>query len=267
MGGQKKDPRERPAELKTVPLNKVEIDRSTQARVRKNPERVKELTELLEGGGKFKDDIEVYFDGWTYWVGDGFHRLEAYQNAGRERVPALVREGVHRDAMVHAAGANAEHGLPRKREDVRRAIRLLLEDDEIARLSDRTVAQLARCDGKTVGAVSESLGKNGDNRVYTDRHGNVAEMDVSGLKERAKKAVTFNAKVNTFHDLPPPVRGVLKDVLRVASGQDKAAYSFVLSWLKGHLPPSPKEAGHLLTELELEEKGEQENGEGEDIRF
>src|SRR5262245_27087561 len=122
------DPRNRPAERKMISLARVQIDRSTQARMKKDPNHVQLLVEVLESGKEFKDDPEVYFDGKDYWIGDGFHRLEAYARVGRERVYVLVREGGRHDAILHAVGANAEHGMPRTRKDVRRAIRLALED-------------------------------------------------------------------------------------------------------------------------------------------
>jgi hypothetical protein len=247
-----RDPRNRPAERKQVLLAKVEIDRSTQARVRLNPQHVDALADVLGQGKEFKENIEVYFDGWKYWLGDGFHRAKAYEKAGRVRVWALVREGTHRDALVHAAGANDAHGLPRTRKDVRRAILLLLDDEEYAKLSDRAIAKIVRCSDKTVGAVKLELGKDSDTRRYTDKYGNVTEMDVTGQRRRGG-ALPLAFPVNAFHDLPEATRGVLKGVLGHISLLPKPQYSFVLSWLKGHLPPTPKEAGELLTTLEVEE--------------
>jgi hypothetical protein len=250
------DPRNLQAERKNIPMDKIRVSRDTQARVRLNPATVQEYVELLERKVEFKDDIEVYHDGFVFWVGDGFHRHAAYEKVGRLRVPALVREGSQRQAMIHAAGANAEHGLPRKREDVQRAIRMLLDDDETGRLSARTIAKLVRCSPGMVDNMKKLLGRGGEKVVYTDRHGIETEMDVSGQKERPRKTLAFGAPVNTYHDLPAGVRGVLKDVLREISQLPKESYSFVLSWLQGHLPPKPKEAGNLLTQLELEEQAE-----------
>jgi hypothetical protein len=179
-----RDPRNRPAERKLILLEKVEVDRSTQCRERLSPDRVEFLADLLDRGRDFDAPIEVYWDGWKYWLADGFHRVKSYQKAGRVRVWALVREGTHRDALIHAAGANAEHGLPRTRKDVRRSILLLLDDAEFARLSDRTLARIVRCADKTVGAVRKELDLDTNVRTFTDRFGNVTEMDVSGQKDR-----------------------------------------------------------------------------------
>jgi hypothetical protein len=253
------DPRNRPAARKLVPLDKVEVDRSTQMRVRKNPERVKELAGVLEAGKEFKDDPEVYFDGYKYWVGDGFHRLDAYALAGRTKVWALVREGTLRDAMIHAGGANAEHGLPRKREDLHRALRTYLEDPEIAKLSNTTIARLARCTDKPVADMKARMGLDSDKRTYTDRHGNVTEMDVSGLRDRKIALPPTNA----FHDLPADARDITKKMFRVMSQVKKEQLSFWVTWLEQHMPRSPKKAAEEVTGIELEEEGaRQEAGDG-----
>jgi hypothetical protein len=128
------DPQQRPAQEKMIALDKIQLTRSTQGRLRMNPDHVQRLREeVLERGLDFTDRVEVYDDGFgKLWVGDGFHRLEAYQQAGRDKIRALVREGTERDAMIHAAGANTRHGLRRSRENIRRCIRLLLKDKQRA---------------------------------------------------------------------------------------------------------------------------------------
>lgn len=259
-------PTGKPAVRKKILLAKVQIDRRTQTRAKKDPAHVERLAEVLAGGGEFDADVEVYDDGSVYWIGDGFHRVEAYLKAGRTFIPALVREGGWYDALVHAAGANARHGLPRTRADVRRSIVMLLELPQFAKAADSVIARRVQCDHKTVAAVRRDLGLDSGKRTYTDKHGNVTEMDVSGLKGRGKRHAPFSAPVNTFHDLHPRARSVLKDVLREVRDLPREHYSFVLAWLKGHLPPTPKEAGNLLTELEMEEEAAQPNGEQEELR-
>jgi hypothetical protein len=260
-----RDPRNKPAERKSILLAKVEIDHSTQARVRKSPERVQDLFEVLERGGDFCDPVEVYYDGFRYWVGDGFHRLDAYERAGRLKVTALVREGGQRDAIIHAAGANDEHGLPRNRKDLRKAICLLLDDDEIGKLSDRTIAQLAHCSDKTVAAIRRELGKDTGKRVYTDKHGNQTEMDVSG---QGRRVGGFREKVNAFHELPVGVREVLKKALDVISQEKPEIFAFARTWLAAQLPHNSKEARNLLHTLEAEEQsGAEDDADQDGPRF
>src|SRR5262245_37492304 len=130
------DPAATPAARKKISLEKIQVDRRTQTRDKKDPTHVDRLAEALGRGEEFDADIDVYHDQGIYWLADGFHRVEAYQRAGRTYVWANVREGGWFDALVHAAGANARHGLPRTRKDVRRAIVLLLDLPQFAKASD-----------------------------------------------------------------------------------------------------------------------------------
>jgi hypothetical protein len=177
------DPRPRHRDKRRVALDKIKLERATQARVKMDPNRITFLLALLEGGKDFDDLPELYFDGQYYWPGDGFHRLHAYLKKGRALIDAWVREGSERDAMIHACGANDAHGMPRSRKDVQRAIKLLLEDSELKLLSDRRLAELARCTDKTVAAVRKEQGDDGK-RTYTDRWGNVSEMDTGNIGPR-----------------------------------------------------------------------------------
>jgi hypothetical protein len=154
--------------------------------------------------------------------------------------------------MVHAAGANSEHGLPRTRKDVRRAVTALLRDEQIGAKSDRTIAFLARTTNKTVGAVRKELGLDGDTRVYTDKHGNEVEMDVTGLKHRPK-TIFHGGPPSTFADLPEPARDAIKALFAACRGLEPAGYALVRTWLE-KLPARPRGVGDLLAQLELEEE-------------
>lgn len=98
----------------------------------------------------------------VYWLADGFHRIEAAQRAGWASVKCRVEDGGRRDAVLLAAGANASHGLSRSRDDVQRAIRALLLDDEWRKWSNRAIAEKVRCDHKTVGSLREKLIASGE---------------------------------------------------------------------------------------------------------
>jgi hypothetical protein len=255
------DPRELPATEKLVPLDKVQYtDRRTQGRLKIDHNRVADLAAILTAGKKFDDPIEVYFDGSVYWVGDGFHRALAYEKAHKDRVPALVREGGWQLARQHALGANAKHGLPRSRKDLRHAIALAFTD--YPTLSDRAIAKICYTTHQTVAACRPSK-QDTDVRTYVDKHGNVTTMNVAGLRGRAIPPLE---PVNEFHQLPDATKTVLLDVLSHLGTLSKRDHAFVLSWLKGHLPASPQEAVELRTQLEVEalpadgdEEGQQED--------
>jgi hypothetical protein len=261
MAGRNLDPRVEPAVRKMVHLDKVQFrDRRTQARMRTDPNLVREYAGLLLAGVEFTEPPDLYEDaGPVYWVGDGFHRVAAYEMAGRVKFWANVREGGWYRALLHAAGSNAEHGLRRSRQDLHRALRLLLEQEEIRRYSDRTIAKLARCDNKTVAAMRKQLGLDGDARTYTDRHGNQSVMDVSGL--RRPTLATSGTPTNAFHDLPADTRKTLKDLLEQLGRMTKESRSFTLTWIS-KVPATPKAINDLRTELDAEGEGQDKGPDG-----
>ena len=89
------------------------------------PETVNEYAaDMLDGA--VLPPIVVFHDGCDFWIGDGFHRIEAARKIGRETIVAEIRRGSTRDAILHAVGANAVHGLRRTQADKRRAVEVLL---------------------------------------------------------------------------------------------------------------------------------------------
>jgi ParB-like chromosome segregation protein Spo0J len=57
----------------------------------------------LNEGAQFPPII-VFFDGASYWVADGFHRLAAFKRAGRSTIRAEIKPGGARDAVLYTAG-------------------------------------------------------------------------------------------------------------------------------------------------------------------
>jgi hypothetical protein len=123
-----------------------------------NNQIVAEYAEAMKGGSTFPPVI-VFSDGNDNWVSDGFHRLEAADEAGKATIAAEVRQGTQRDAILFAVGANQDHGLRRTREDVRRAIVTLLADEEWGAWSDRSIADKVGASHPTVAAIRRELGQ------------------------------------------------------------------------------------------------------------
>jgi hypothetical protein len=136
-------PIERPETVTLLDIHRIRIDGGTQPRQHIDGNTVGAYADaILHQGAKFPP-VVVFFDGTHYWLADGFHRLFAHQMlAGNEAVSNLlatlgqdvtqiaaeVRHGTQRDAVLYSVGANAAHGLPRKPEDKRQAIRTLVRD-------------------------------------------------------------------------------------------------------------------------------------------
>lgn len=125
----------------SVLLHLLRCDGGTQARAtmcQATIEAYQENLDALPPVVAFQDADGVL------WLADGFHRVEATRRAGRDMLVGIIHQGTQRDAMLYAAGANAEHGLPRTRADKQRAVERLLDDAEWSTWSDRAIARAAR---------------------------------------------------------------------------------------------------------------------------
>ena len=128
----------------------------TQSRVSLSESAVVEYAEALQQGVALPP-IVVFHDGSTYWLADGFHRVMAANRAGVEWLPAEIKRGTKRDAILYSVGANAAHGLPRTNADKRRAVTMLLEDEEWATWSNREIASRCAVDEKLVRRMRDEL--------------------------------------------------------------------------------------------------------------
>lgn len=140
-----------------IPIDQIRTDGGTQSRAAINEATVAEYAEAMADPNTVFPPLTVYFDGRDYWLADGFHRLEAGRRIGRVEMPADVRQGDRRRAILHSVAANSAHGLRRSNEDKRRAVLTLLEDDEWSRWSDRAIAEACRVSVDLVQAVRTGL--------------------------------------------------------------------------------------------------------------
>jgi len=187
----KNTPRKK-AKTVQVDLDKVCIDEGTQSRVQIDDDTVEEYAGLLRDDDNFQfPPIDVVQDEQGRLIAwDGIHRAQAYRKAGRAVIPARVVRGTLRDAKLKAAGANATHGLKRTQEDKDKAIRMLLTDPEWSGWSNRDIAKHCSVWHTRVSSLREALtGSRKNERVtYTDKHGNVSEMNVSKIGKSQSKS-------------------------------------------------------------------------------
>ena len=172
-------------------LSNIRIDGGTQSRACINEHVVTDYAEAIQAGTQFPSVI-VYFDGSVYWLADGFHRVQAYQRAGVERVSAEVRQGTQRDAILYSVGANASHGLRRTNEDKRRAVETLLSDAEWSKWSDREIARRCSVSSPMVAGLRPKLTV----KVYSEEPDSLAEKVVDEM-QGAAKARTYTTKHGT----------------------------------------------------------------------
>ena len=131
-------------------------DGGAQMRVEMKPDVVREYADDMAAGAVFPP-VVIYHDGTDFWLGDGFHRVEAARKLGRESIDAEVLDGDVRQAVLHGIGSNASHGLRRTQADKRQAIERLLRDEEWTKWSNRKIAKVAKVDHKTVAKIRREL--------------------------------------------------------------------------------------------------------------
>ncbi len=141
---------------RTIPIAEVGGGSSAQMRVEMKPDVVREYADDMAAGATFPP-VVVYHDGTGYWLGDGFHRVEAARKLEHETIEAEVLDGDVRQAILHGIGSNASHGLRRTQADKRRAVERLLHDDEWSKWSNRKIGEAAKVDHKTVAKVRREL--------------------------------------------------------------------------------------------------------------
>ena len=139
---------------KELLLIDIITDCGVQSRKRINEEYVSELAETLKAGKKLPF-IEVYHDGSSYWLADGFHRVMAYSRIGSVSVTANLNKGTLEDAKIHSLNANKEHGLRRTNEDKRFAVEMAL--GFLANRSDRYISELVGVSDPFVAGIRRSL--------------------------------------------------------------------------------------------------------------
>lgn len=149
----------------TIRNDAIKVDGGTQMRAQLDAATVAEYADTMtaSGWGAFPPII-AYYDGSDYWIADGFHRLAAWRSLADfsdALIPADVRSGTRRDAILHAAGANASHGLRRTNADKRRAVETLLRDEEWAKWSNGEIARRCAVSDVFVGKVRDDLSPNG----------------------------------------------------------------------------------------------------------
>lgn len=171
----------------TLPLDLIRTDGGTQTRAALDQTRVDEYAERMLEGDVFPP-VDVWFDGESYWLSSGFHRLAARkqarstsQDSAFGEILATIHQGSLRDAKLHGAGQNATHGWPRTNEDKRRAVLLFLEDPEWSTWGDNVIARYCHVSQPFVSKLRKSSTNNViSKRMYT-RNGKVAEMNTSAI--------------------------------------------------------------------------------------
>ena len=138
----------------TVAIAKLLTDSGTQVRSEISEFIVTEYVEALGEGARFPPVVVFRADGADV-LADGFHRVRAYQEAGRDEIEADVYEGGQDEALWFALGANRAHGQRLSGEDKRRAVEIAYQ--AWPDVSQVRIAAQVGCTHQYVGKIRQQL--------------------------------------------------------------------------------------------------------------
>ena len=145
-------------QLQNLSLNLIDIYSGTQTRVATNDDAIESYAAEMERGAEFPP-ITVFYDGSSYWLADGFHRLLAVKRNEGTAIAAEVQPGSRTDALRFALGANATNGLYRNNADKRNVADIALR--EWPELSNAFIADVCKVSGELVRTVRSELTQSG----------------------------------------------------------------------------------------------------------
>jgi uncharacterized ParB-like nuclease family protein len=160
---------------KVMNIGALVMDERLQSRTEINENTVSEYAEAITAGADFPP-VLVYFDGISYYLTDGYHRLLAHKRAEKVSIFCNVVQGTLRDAIFHSTGVNADHGMRRTYADKRKAVMTLLDDFEWEGMANGQIAKHCHVSPSFVSDLRKGIGKDTSDTVkYKTSTGKVME--------------------------------------------------------------------------------------------
>jgi hypothetical protein len=210
-----------------IHIHHIRVNGGAQPRAALDDDTIAEYAEAMERGVTFPP-IVLFYDGEWYWLADGYHRRKAALKLKRETIAAEVRQGTLRDAILHSAGANATHGLPRTNGDKRRVVLTLLNDEEWSRWSDREIARRCAVSHEFVRRLrpesSLSTVDSEAERQFVTKHGTPATMQTAKIGHSRATSDEWEALAERNENRRPESRPGLDEWVEQGDGDtDEAA--------------------------------------------
>jgi hypothetical protein len=124
----------------TIKLKDINRDPRLQLRVKGlDKHHVAELADALKTGKKL-GAIKACRKGKKVFPFDGWHRIAAHEEAGRDEIEATIQDGDLDHAALLAAGSNSTHGLKRTNDDKRASVQSVLTHPAGKEWSDARIA-------------------------------------------------------------------------------------------------------------------------------
>lgn len=231
-------------------LDQIRIDGGTQPRVEIDQDTVADYVEKYSTAQDLPP-VDVFHDGATYWLADGFHRYWANRKINSDYIYARVHQGTQREAILYSVGANATHGLRRKNEDKRKAVLTLLKDEEWSAWSDREIAKHCGVGNEMVSRIRRSLCESHSenppgrslpevdienrHRTYKTKHGTSARMRTGkiGRTKKGSRSRRPSAAISPDASMPTRQTGEFKPRVNIDIPHDPNAAARVIRSVLG----------------------------------
>jgi len=151
-------------------LSLLRDDQGTQPRAKIDEETVQEYAARMREGDIFPP-LDVFFDGRSYFLANGFHRARAAVEAGLSEFDCTIHQGKLRDAIWFAFGANAKNARQMDNEDKRRIVEKILYDPEWKKTPQGEIAAHVGVSREYVNRLAKEINPTCDRSQVTGRDG------------------------------------------------------------------------------------------------
>jgi len=194
----------------------------TRAQTEKNPtglnaSNVRNLRTVIGNGGELPPIVLARIqgsgraEGKACFVVSGFHRVEAYRQAGAECIPVIIKDMTRKEALAYAAAENTKHGQPLSRQDKRTNLKAFLSSGGWKEADGSPKAYKAIALQGTGGAISKHTVRNW---IKTDHPEIFKAIAAHWSSEEAEQADTGTLK-GKKRDFEGEARGHLQALLGV----------------------------------------------------
>lgn len=194
--------------IEEVPLKRLVLDKNVQMRDSLSQVAIQEYADLMAEGEEFPPIVAFGRVGGTYYVADGFHRVEAKRRLKAKTITVELRDGGKREAMLYAMRANANHGVRRTNADKQRSVQTCLNDKEWVKWTDSEIARRCAVSVSIVSRLRELMGNKGrrEVRTYIDTSGNLRTRTVPYRQPKTPDELALENKAARCpycgHELP-----------------------------------------------------------------
>lgn len=131
----------------------------SEMRVSLNSGKVQQYRQEKNAGAHFPAPVAFVDPDEIYWVGDGFHRIEADHLNGETKCEVVLRPGTMVDAILHNLRANREsQGLSFGPGDISKSCKILLTDPSFKKYTRKQISEVVGCTYSMVSKVAAKIG-------------------------------------------------------------------------------------------------------------